>query len=49
MANDQATGIDSSIGQETNINKLLKQEYDKTNYLNQKQNNVEENYDQPKN
>ena len=31
MANDQVTHIDSSIEQETNENKLLKQEYDKKN------------------
>ena len=43
MANDQDTGIDSCIVQETNKNKLLKQEYYKKNYHNQKDNSVEEN------
>ena len=36
-------GIDSSIVEETNKNKLFKQEYNKKNYLNQKQNNVQDN------
>ena len=43
MANDQDTGIDSSIVHETNQNKLLKQEYDKKNYHNQKDNSEEDN------